>query len=269
MKIIELPNQREYNQIVNLDNSFVGPTKTIELSSVFYRYPSTKEYSLKNINLKIPVGSKIAFIGTTGSGKTTTANQVLCLLRPTKGSILLDGKKLKTKDINSWQTMCSYVPQSINLLNEDILTNIAYGLKNEEINESKVWDSVIAAQLEDMIKSLPAGLKTKIGENGVLLSGGKRQRIAIARAFYRDAKLLVLDEANSALDNKTESELMEALELLNKKLTTIFVAHRLSTVKNCDCIYEFQNGEIKAFGNFDELYKKSETFNAMIKNEYF
>ncbi len=130
------------------------------------------------------------------------------------------------------------------------------------------FESFILA-LEDMIKSLPAGLKTKIGENGVRLSGGQRQRIAIARAFYRDAKLLVLDEATSALDNKTESELMEALELLNKKLTTIFVAHRLSTVKNCDCIYEFQNGEIKAFGNFDELYKKSETFNAMIKNEYF
>tara|TARA_B100000941_G_C28504852_1_gene556639 strand:- start:11 stop:1819 length:1809 start_codon:yes stop_codon:yes gene_type:complete len=269
LKIIDLPNQREYNQIVNVDNSFVGPTKTIELSSVFYRYPLTKEYSLKNINLKIPVGSKIAFIGTTGSGKTTTANQVLCLLRPTRGSLLLDGEKLKTKDINSWQTMCSYVPQSINLLNEDILTNIAYGLNKEEINESKVWDSVIAAQLEGMIKSLPAGLKTKIGENGVRLSGGQRQRIAIARAFYRDAKLLVLDEATSALDNKTESDLMEALDLLNKKLTTIFVAHRLSTVKNCDCIYEFQNGEINAFGNFDELYKKSETFNAMIKNEYF
>ncbi len=269
LKIIDLPSQREYNQKNNDDDYFKGPKKSIELSSIFYKYPLTKDYALKNINLKIPVGSKIAFIGTTGSGKTTTANQVLCLLRPSKGSLLLDGNKLKAKDINSWQSMCSYVPQSINLLNEDILTNIAYGLKNDEINESKVWESLSAAQLEDMVKSLPDGLKTKIGENGVRLSGGQRQRIAIARAFYRDAKLLVLDEATSALDNKTESELMDALEILNKKLTIIFVAHRLSTVKNCDCIYEFYNGEIKAFGNYDELYKKSKSFNAMIKNEYF
>ena len=148
-------------------------------------------------------------------------------------------------------------------LNPD--TNVAYGLESHEINEGKVRDSLEAAQLKDLISSLPEGLRTKIGDNGIRLSGGQRQRIAIARAFYLDAKLLILDEATSALDNKTESELINALSQMKNKLTIIFIAHRLTTIKECDCIYEFENGKIKAKGKFNDLKEKSKSFAEMIK----
>ena len=190
-------------------------------------------------------------------------NQILSLLRPTSGKILLDDKELKSSLISKWQSLCAYVPQSINLLNNDLVSNVAYGVK--DIDEDKVWKSLRAAQLEDLIKSLPDGLKTKIGDNGVRLSGGQRQRIALARAFYRDAKLLILDEATSALDNKTEEKLIKELNKNHKDLTIIFIAHRLSTIRDCDCIYEFEKGEIKAKGSFEELKKNSISFAEMIK----
>ena len=238
----------------------IFPNRSIRLQNVSYRYPSSEDWVLRDVSLSIPVGSRIALVGTTGGGKTTAAHLLLGLLEPQRGCLELDGISVSDLDLPAWQASCAQVPQFINLLDASILENVAFGQAEEQINQAEVWEALDAAQLDEFVSELPYGLLTPIGENGLQLSGGQRQRLALARAFYRRARFLLLDEATSALDNRTENEVIEALELVGRRCTTVVIAHRLSTVKRCDRIYEFDGGRIKAYGTFEELRHLSESF---------
>ena len=247
--------------------SGVMPRQFIQLRDVSFRYAGSDQDVLSNVDLTIPVGSRIALVGRTGSGKTTLAHLLLGLFRPSSGDLTLDGLTLNDEELPAWQGNCALVPQDIRLLDASIRDNVAFGCDPEEIEDDQVWAALEAAQFDDVVSAMPYGLFTMIGENGIKLSGGQRQRLSLARAFYRDAKVLVLDEATSALDNKTEHDVMQALDLVGRRCTTIVIAHRLSTVRKCDRIYEIEDGRIKASGDFDTLCRLSDSFREMTRFE--
>jgi ATP-binding cassette subfamily B protein len=261
LELLDLPADRPTLLIPGVPTpAGVYPRHSIRLQDVWYRYPSSDDWVLRGVSLSIPMGSRVALVGTTGSGKTTTANLLLGLLAPSRGCLELDGIPVEGLDVPAWQANCAQVPQAINLLNGSVLANVAFGLSAEEADQHRVWEALEAAQLEEFVAELPYGLLTQVGENGLRLSGGQRQRLALARAFYRQARFLVLDEATSALDNRTESEVIEALEVVGRRCTTVVIAHRLSTVQRCDRIYEFDRGVVKAYGSFQELQRLSASF---------
>lgn len=268
LKLIDLPVGRLTIRSTGVPTpEGVMPRNSIRLNQVSYSYPGTQVKVLDNLSLTIPVGSRVAFVGSTGSGKTTTANQLLCLLRPTQGALQLDGIDVEESDVPAWQANCAYVPQSITLLNSNVLENVAFAENPEMVDQNRVWDALQAAQLADIVSEFPLGLYTPIGDNGIRLSGGQRQRLALARAFYRNAKFLILDEATSALDNRTESEVMDSIELIGRRCTLVVIAHRLSTVIRSDVIYEFDQGRIQASGSFDQLRKESASFDQLCSLE--
>ena len=272
--ISSLLDKTNYRQSTDIQSTIscaegISPKRSISLLDVHYSYPSTNNLVLKGITIDIPVGSRVAFVGPSGSGKSTAANILLSLLHPQKGNLILDGIPLLESEISAWHTCCAKVPQSIQLLSDSIISNVAFGQTPEEVDEDKVWDALAAAQLDEIVSELSYGLYTPIGDNGISLSGGQRQRLALARAFYRQAKFLILDEATSALDNRTESEVMESIEIIGRRCTTLVIAHRLSTIKKCDRIYEFSNGEVIARGTFDRLRETSPSFRGMIDLQSF
>ena len=243
----------------------IMPCNSIQLSKISYRYGDKADWALRHVDLTIPIGARVALVGTTGGGKTTTAHVLLGLLTPTEGQLLLDGVMLQKDEIQAWQRCCAFVPQNIKLLDASVRENIAFGISDDDIDEAKLWDCLEMAQLAELVSDLPYGDFTKVGEDGMRLSGGQRQRLALARAFYKQAQVLVLDEATSALDNKTESDVMESLELIGRRCTTIVIAHRLSTIRHCDRIYEFNSGQLIAYGNYDELQSRSSTFRELVE----
>ena len=232
--------------------------KSIEFKNVSFRYSSDKPWVLKNINLYIPKGMSIGFVGKTGSGKSTMLDLLMGLLKPNEGNISVDDNLLELGGIS-----IAHVPQNIFLADSSLAENIAFGIPFEGINMSKVKMAAQKAQIADFIESRKNGYMTLVGEQGVQLSGGQRQRIGIARALYRDSDILVFDEATSALDNSTERLVMDTIGHLRNDLTIVMIAHRLSTVRECDIIVELDDGEIIAKGSYDELIRKSKSFQKM------
>ncbi len=212
----------------------------IELKHVRWRYEKGEKDILSDLNLTIYKGEIIGIIGESGAGKSTISDILLGLYEPQKGTVEMDGINIYTHP-NMWSAMIGYVPQSTYLFDDSIRRNVAFG--DTSPDDDKVWDALEKASLKDFVESLPDGLDTHVGEQGIMLSGGQRQRVAIARALYSEPQILVLDEATSALDNETEATVMEAIESLQGMVTMIIIAHRLTTIKNCDRIYEITEGK--------------------------
>lgn len=233
--------------------------KTIELRNITYRYPSSTRDIICNLSLSIDKGESIAFIGESGAGKTTLVDIILGLLVPQSGDIRVDGFSIY-KDLRLWKNLIAYIPQTIFLIDDSIKRNIAFGVPEYLINEEKVKRAIHASHLNKVIDSLPCGIETGVGERGVLLSGGQRQRVGIARAIYHDREILVLDEATAALDNETEKLVTESLASLssNDKMTLITIAHRLTTIRDCDKIYLFSEGKLVKSGSYSEVVKEVE-----------
>jgi len=215
----------------------------IELKNITYKYPNTDRYIFKHADLKIPIGSAVGIVGTSGSGKTTMVDVLLGLLKLEEGTITADGVDVLT-DYEGWLKNIGYIPQTIFMIDDTIRKNVAFGIPEEDIDDEKVWAALKEAQLDEYVKSLPDGLDTGIGERGIRISGGQRQRIGIARALFEDPEVLVLDEATSALDGDTEAAIMDSINRLHGRKTLIIIAHRLTTIEKCDMVFRVEDGNI-------------------------
>lgn len=214
----------------------------IVCNNLKYRYIDGKDYVIDDLSLKIRKGQSIAIIGKSGAGKTTLADIILGLLEPQAGEVQVDGINI-SKNLYAWEKIIGFVPQNVYLLDDTIRNNVAFGIEKEKIDDAQVWDAIRQAQLEEMVNEMSDKLDTFIGDRGVKISGGQRQRLAIARVLYRNPEILVLDEATSALDEETEQAIIESIEYLKRKKTLIIIAHRLTTIRTCDAIYEIIDGK--------------------------
>lgn len=226
--------------------------KEISLSDITYKYPDAPDSALNSVSIKILQGESVGFIGSSGSGKSTLVDVILGLLAPESGQVNVDGMDIQ-QNLRAWQDQIGYVPQSIFLTDDTFRRNIAFGLSSEKIDDEAVKRAINAAQLDELVSSMEDGMETIVGERGVRLSGGQRQRIGIARALYHDPNVLVLDEATSALDTATEEGVMQSVMALHGKKTIIIVAHRLSTVENCDKLYRLEQGAVVEEGIPSEI----------------
>ena len=239
------------------------PRREIRLEAVSFRYAADKPWALRDVSLRIPARASIGIVGVNGSGKTTLVDVIVGLLVPSEGRVEVDGDALEDSNRAAWQARIAYVPQNMFLLDSSIAENVALGVPAGEIDRGRLAEAVRLAQLDEFIKTLPAGYEHRLGERGIYLSGGQRQRIGIARALYRAANVLVFDEATNALDGLTEQELMSTLGRLRGSYTTILIAHRMATVRSCDIIFELADGKIADCGTYDELMKSSSVFRRM------
>lgn len=216
---------------------------SIELRDIVYAYPNTDKLIFDHASLTIPIGTSVGIVGTSGAGKSTLVDILLGLLEVKEGRICADGAEVKERYRN-WLKNIGYIPQMIFMLDDTIRRNVAFGVRDDKIDENRVWEVLREARLDEFVRSLPEGLDTGIGERGIRLSGGQRQRIGIARALYYDPEVLILDEATSALDNDTEAAIMDSINRLHGRKTLIIIAHRLQTIEKCDLVYRVENGKM-------------------------
>lgn len=242
--------------------------KDIHFEKMRFRYSSEGPWVIDNLDLTIPKGSRVGFVGTTGSGKSTALDLLMGLLTPTEGDLLVDGQSIhsaqeKNLRRRAWQRAIAHVPQNIYLTDATLAENIAFGVPKESIDHARVREAARKAHIAEFIENRPGGYESFVGERGIRLSGGQRQRIGIARALYKQASVLVFDEATSALDSATEESVMEAIEALDPDLTILMIAHRLTTVQRCDRIIEMSDGRIVGQGTYQDLLQNSASFRKM------
>lgn len=232
------------------------PFNELSLRNVYFKYPNAKNFAIQDVTLSIQAGESIGFIGSSGSGKTTLIDVLLGLLSLQSGSIFYNGADLNSV-LGEWRSQIAYLPQKVFLIDNTLRMNIALGINDSEIDEGKLKEALRQSRLLELVKQLPEGDQTLIGEQGARLSGGQRQRIALARAFYHSRNVLIMDEATSSLDHKTEREIVDEIKHLKGKKTLIVIAHRLTTLEHCDRIYRIENGEIVGVGNYNEIVNHS------------
>ena len=251
--IIGLLEQPLPEELLHSDPAPLILQKAINFNDVRFRYNRDGPWVLDGLNLNIPKGARVGFIGKTGSGKSTILDLLMALLSPTEGSIMVDEHYISGNNIRAWQQTIAHVPQNIYLADATIAENIAFGVPRGSIDFERVRMAARKAQISDFIESRPQGYQAHVGERGIRLSGGQRQRIGIARALYKLANVIVFDEATSALDNETERTVIEAIECLDDEITILIVAHRLTTLKKCTQVIELEDGKIKRSGTYKDI----------------
>lgn len=241
----EMGRQEELDayRLANPNTIPITLEKEIKLENITFAYPNTERKIFDKANMIIPVGKSIGVVGPSGSGKTTIVDVLLGLLKLQEGTITSDDRNI-FDNYEAWLAHVGYIPQTIYMLDDTVRNNIAFGVKEEDIDDTRIWEVLEQAQMKQFVEELPEGLDARIGERGIRISGGQRQRLGIARALYHNPELLVFDEATSALDNDTEMAIMEAIDMLHGQKTMVIIAHRLRTIENCDIIYEVKDGKI-------------------------
>jgi ATP-binding cassette, subfamily B, bacterial PglK len=227
--------------------------RCLELKVVNFTYPNSCERALKEVICKICAGESVGIVGPSGSGKTTLMDILLGLLEPQNGMILYNDRPL-LESLEQWQSQIAYLPQQVFLLDATLRHNVALGIEEEAIDDDRLHKSLHQARLSELVGKLPKGINTLLGERGVRISGGQRQRVALARAFYHDRSILVMDEATSAIDTETEKEIIKEIDYFKGNKTMIIIAHRYTTVENCDRIYRIEKGRIVDQGSYDEVF---------------
>ena len=260
----EFAQARPYALLPHGDGGAQSAEAGLHVQDLTFSFPGRQSKVLDAIDLHVGWGETIGLVGTSGAGKTTLLDIILGLYHPDGGRVLVDGGDIFS-DLDGWRRRIGYIPQDIFLLDDTLRANIAFGIAAEDVDEAALMDAIRQAELADLVSSLPEGLATRLGERGVKMSGGQRQRIGIARALYSDPDILMMDEATSALDNETETRITHTMNALSRRKTMIIIAHRLSTVRQCDRILFLKEGRVVASGDFHSLYVSNEDFANLVR----